>query len=268
MKKPARIAATILASLSIAVLGTGCTEDEVIDIFDTTPSASAPANSEPATPAEDGAYITEPGVAPTGSALTALETLPIAEDASVLEYDREGLYGEWMVSPTAGGECDARQEAYKRDMVDLVWEKDCTLASGVLEQDAYTGERIVYKKGRGADVDIDHIVPLEDTCLHGLCATANPEDQRAVREAIANDPYNILTVDSSANRQKGAKSLDEWLAMDNPQIQDSALCGYSAHVVGIKGKYSLSMTQGEHDALKSVLESCGNPDVPVDTGKW
>lgn len=261
VKKPIRLIGTLLATLSIAFLSTGCTEEDFNKIIETAPSKSAPAEQV------DG-IITEPGTAPTGSALTALESIPVAEDGGALKYNREDLYGGWMVSPTAGGECDARQEAYKRDMVDITWDRDCVVDSGVLEKDPYTGERIVYQKGRGADVDIDHIVPLEDTCLHGLCVSDDPEAQQSVREAIANDPYNILTVDSSANRQKGAKSLDEWLAMENPQIQDSALCDYAAHVVGIKGKYSLTMTQGEYNTIQDTLESCGDPDVPVDTGKW
>lgn len=265
-----RIIVTAIAG--IVMLGTaGCTEGESggdIDFGDFGIGSGDSSNSETAeTP-------TDIGEAPTGDALTALETIAVAEDDGALKYDRKELYGTWMISPVAGGECDTRQEAYKRDMVDIVWEDDCVVASAVLEEDPYTGEQVIYEKGRGSDVDIDHLVPLEDTCFQGLCDDADPDAQQDLREAIANDPYNILTVNSSSNRQKGGKSIDEWIDLANKgkevKINDDVLCDYTAQVIGVKGKYGLSMTQGEYESIESILSDaqCEGTEVPVDSGTW
>mgnify|MGYP003626930522 FL=1 len=65
-------------------------------------------------------------------------------------------------------------------------------------------------------IDIDHIVPLKWAWDHGA-----DKWTKSKREKFANDPINLVAVEASLNRQKGAKGLDEWLPPTN-QIQYKA----------------------------------------------
>ena len=66
----------------------------------------------------------------------------------------------------------------------------------------YSGE-VIFDASK---VDIDHIVPLKWAWDHG----AN-NWSRNKREKFANDPINLVAVEASLNRQKGAKDPDKWL---------------------------------------------------------
>lgn len=70
----------------------------------------------------------------------------------------------------------------------------------------YSGE-VIFDASK---LDIDHIVPLKWAWDHG----AN-EWSKEKREKFANDPINLVAVEASLNRQKGAKGLDEWLPPKN-----------------------------------------------------
>lgn len=209
--------------------------------------------------------------APTGQAADVLATIPVAEDTAY-EYERVSLFGDWQDLDADG--CDSRMEAYKRDMINLTFERGCLINSGLLENDPYIGGPVEYVRGRGADVDIDHIVPLEDACFHGMCADGVTYEQRV---EFANDPYNLLTVNSAANRQKGAKTIEEWEALGSKinrktgqpvqvLINDEVKCDYVAQVVGIKAKYGLSMKPGEHERIGQILTTCPGQEIPVDAG--
>lgn len=78
-------------------------------------------------------------------------------------------------------------------------------------------------------IDIDHVVPLKWAWVHG----ANNWSQQK-REQFANDPANLLSVEASLNRQKGAKGLDEWLPPQNK-------CQYSLRFLRISKKYKLNI---------------------------
>lgn len=59
-------------------------------------------------------------------------------------------------------------------------------------------------------IDIDHIVPLKWAWDHGADKWTKEK-----REKFANDPINLVAVEASLNRQKGAKGVDEWLPPKN-----------------------------------------------------
>jgi len=61
-------------------------------------------------------------------------------------------------------------------------------------------------------VDIDHVVPLKWAWEHGAQSWS-----KAKREQFANDPINLVAVEASLNRQKGAKGLEEWLPPKNQE---------------------------------------------------
>jgi hypothetical protein len=61
-------------------------------------------------------------------------------------------------------------------------------------------------RGGGSEVDIDHVVALGDAWQKG--AQLWPYGKRV---ALANDPFNLLAVSASANRQKGDGDAATWL---------------------------------------------------------
>jgi hypothetical protein len=79
------------------------------------------------------------------------------------------------------------------------------------------------------------------------------------RAAFANDPLNLLAVDSGTNRQKGDGDTATWLPPNKPYR-----CAYTARQVSIKAKYQLWVTAPERDAMVRILTGC--PDQPALTG--
>lgn len=80
-----------------------------------------------------------------------------------------------------------------------------------------------------------------------------------VATGVLNDPYNLLAVDGPANQQKSDGDAATWLPANK-----SFRCEYVARQIGVKKKYELWVTQGEHDAMKNVLSSCPTQQVPTD----
>jgi hypothetical protein len=70
----------------------------------------------------------------------------------------------------------------------------------------YSGKVIV----EASAIDIDHIVPLHWAWLNGAYLWSQSK-----REQFANDERNLVAVESSLNRQKGDKGLDEWFPPTN-----------------------------------------------------
>jgi hypothetical protein len=93
-------------------------------------------------------------------------------------------------------------------------------------------------------IDIDHVVPLKWAWDHGASQWT-----KAQREQLANDPRNLLSVEASLNRQKGAKGPDEWLPPANQ-------CQYVARFSRLVKIYKLKQTASEEKALERVLSGC------------
>ncbi len=77
------------------------------------------------------------------------------------------------------------------------------------------------------------------------------------RLALANDPLNLLAVDSSTNRSKGDGDAATWL-----QPYKAFRCTYVARQVAVKGKYGLWVTSAERDAMTRVLRTCPSMRLP------
>ena len=58
------------------------------------------------------------------------------------------------------------------------------------------------------------------------------------RESFANNPANLLSVEASLNRQKGANGLNEWLPPANR-------CQYIARFLRVVKTYKLTLSQQE-----------------------
>jgi hypothetical protein len=95
-------------------------------------------------------------------------------------------------------------------------------------------------------VQIDHVVPLSDAWQKG--AQQLSDDQR---KALANDPLNLMAADGATNSAKGEKDAATWLPPNK-----TFRCEYVSKQVAVKAKYSLWVTQAEHNAIADILATC------------
>ncbi len=180
-----------------------------------------------------------------GTIVLMAEELVVRDVADADGYERD-KFGDGWQDPDGNG-CDARNDMLARDLVDIVVDEDgCTVLTGVLEVGPFTGERIVFERGGSSEIDIDHLVALADAWDSGA-----GEWSKEQRVAFANDPNNLLSVSSSANRSKGADSFDEW----TPPRSDYN-CTYAQSIVSLKTSYELTVTASEKDALLAALAAC------------
>jgi hypothetical protein len=203
------------------------------------------------------ADIAEDGAGSAGgsgsSALTAaglLETLPVKGRAPKTGYDRVEQFGTAWLDVDRNG-CDTRNDILSRDLVDVVRSGSCKVLSGSLA-DPYTGSSIDFVRGNTTSlaVQIDHVVSLMDAWQSG--AQQLDHEQRV---AIANDPLNLMSVDGSANAQKGASNAASWLPPNK-----AFRCDYAARQISVKAAYGLWVTNSEKSALARVLSACpGEP---------
>lgn len=192
---------------------------------------------------------------PLSSAESALGKLAIKGRAAKTGYTRAQFDDGWADA----GNCDMRNYILGRDMreVKVVSATDCTVVSGVLD-DPYTGKTITFMRGPGtsAKVQIDHVVALSDAWQKGAQMLA-----AETRRQFANDPLNLLAVDGPANQQKSDRDAATWVPPNK-----TYRCRYVARQIAVKQKYTLWVSQGEHDAMESVLGSCPGQALPVVSG--
>ena len=128
----------------------------------------------------------------------------------------------------------------------------CRVMAGTLAPDPYTGTTIRFVYGGASEVDIDHMVALFDACQKGAATWAAGK-----RLALANDPLNLLAVDSSTNRSKGDGDAATWLPPNK-----AFRCAYVARQVAVEGKYRLWVTAAEREAMVRVLTTCPTMELP------
>ena len=188
-----------------------------------------------------------------GTALAAVEQLPVKGRAPRTGYSREE-FGDGWLDPDRNG-CDTRNDVLHRDLEDVRTRTadPCVVQRGVL-RDPYSGAVIPFQRGRGTsdDVQIDHVVALSDAWQKGA-----QQWSRERREAFANDPFELLAVDGSLNAAKGDGDAATWLP-------PRGRCPYVARQVAVKLRYGLWVTAAERDAMVRVLSTC--PDEPLPAG--
>jgi hypothetical protein len=74
---------------------------------------------------------------------------------------------------------------------------------------------------------------------------------KSKRTQIANDPLNLLAVDSKLNRQKGDGDAATWLPPSK-----AFRCEYVERQIQVKSKYQLWVTAAEKAAISRVLAEC------------
>ncbi len=190
----------------------------------------------------------------SGTAAQTLESLTVNDNTSTQKAYNRDYFGFRETDDDNDG-CDARDEVLNRDLtnVEYSYGSSCQVWSGVLK-DPYTGKTINFQRGvnTSAEVQIDHVVALNNAWESGASTWSSSQ-----LYAYGNDMYNLLAVDGSANQEKSDASADEWLPSNT-----SYQCEYVARQIGVKDKYSLTVTTAEKQAMLKVLSSCPGQGIP------
>ncbi|QCU78553.1 DUF1524 domain-containing protein [Citricoccus sp. SGAir0253] len=219
------------------------------------PAASTASASPSASPSETPSAAPTGDVASPGTALAALEGLPVKGRAPRTGYDRLQFGPAWADTDHDG--CDTRNDILERDLREEAFRPgthDCVVLSGVLD-DPYTATEIHFLRGQDTsnDVQVDHVVALSDAWQKGAQALDTAE-----RTEFANDPLNLLAVDGPANAQKGDSDAATWLPANT-----SFRCDYVARQVAVKARYALWVTAAEREAMAGVLAGCPGQSLPT-----
>lgn len=149
---------------------------------------------------------------------------------------------EWPTWKDIDGDgCDARQQALAAASTTPAVRRGCKVESGHWTS-PYDGKQATDP----SDMDIDHVVPLENAYASGGWQWET--DQRA---RYANDQADLWVVSSAANRSKGAHGPDQWRPPN-----EAIWCEYASRWVAIKVRWKLSATSDERDALGQMLDRC------------
>lgn len=236
-----------VTAAAVLMLGvTGCTQQ--------TPGAGGPEGS-----AGDGHAVspldnpdgTKPGLAPLTSAADRARGRALIEKVATkgrgpkTGYERDKFGYAWMDSvpgdvPYAHNGCDTRNDLLRRDGQDVRFRKGstCVVVSMTLH-DPYTGKTIEWTKSRATTVQIDHVMPLSYDWQMG--ASRWTKDKR---EAIANDPLNLIPVDGPANGAKSDSGPATWLPPDK-----GIRCAYVVRFAQVSLKYALPVTAADKQMM-------------------
>jgi len=183
--------------------------------------------------------------------LAALNNLEVKGRAPKTGYARS-QFPHWS-DPDRNG-CDARNDTLKRDLTNITYKvgtRDCKVIAGQL-LDPFSGKVITFSTTKVV-IDIDHVVALSNAWQTGAAYF-----DKNKRTQIANDPLNLLAVDSKLNRQKGDGDAATWLPPSK-----AFRCEYVARQVAVKAKYGLWVTKPEKVAIDKILSTCVGQKLPA-----
>lgn len=180
--------------------------------------------------------------------LQKLDMLQVKGRAPKTGYDRAQFGPAWKDTDRNG--CDTRNDILRRDLKNVESKpgtNNCVILSGTLN-DPYTGVEIGFRRGKYTSslVQIDHVVALSNAWQTGAQQLSQPQ-----REALANDPDNLLAVDGAANMAKSDGDAATWLPPNK-----GFRCAYVSRQVQVKSKYGLWVTPAEKQAIIRVLKTC------------
>lgn len=204
------------------------------------------------TPIQSATHKSSKKISVTNTAIVAIDELNkivIKGRAPKTDYSREQFGAGWVKN----GGCDTRNVILNRDLINVIVDDKCNVASGILN-DPYTGKIIKFLRGSNSSgaVQIDHVVALSDAWQKG--AQNFTLDKRI---NLANDPIELLAVDGAANLQKSDGDAATWLPPNK-----SFRCQYVARQIAVKLKYNLWMTRAEHDVIETILDKCPEQLLP------
>ncbi len=193
-----------------------------------------------------------PTIAPGTDVLAGVAVIP----ARIRGYDyRRAAFGRaWTDDSDAPGGhngCDTRNDILDRDLLDKTYAAIArcpqAVATGTL-RDPYTNATVAFTRGHitGADVQIDHIVPL--ALAWDLGARSWPE---AKRIRFANDPANLLAVEGDANQDKGDSGPADWMPPNR-----AFWCQYSVQFIEVLRGYQLPIDAASAAVLREGAADC------------
>ena len=215
-----------------------------------TPTSSSSATDT--TMSTTSTTIADTTTSSTSSTSTTTTTLPpdypqlrISEvSSSIPEYNRD----DWNHWTDDNSDCqNTRHEVLIEESQETVTYKSdtfCSVSTGKW-YGFYTGQYYY----NASDLDIDHFIPLKNAHQSGGYNWSS-----AKKEEFSNyrlDPDNLIAVNLSANRSKGAKGPDEWKPSNTEYW-----CEYAYDWIRIKDYWNLTATQAEWDALVSMINTC------------
>lgn len=235
------------ALLALVVLFVGCAPQEqgrnASPETSTTLRPSTTTSTAPTTTTSAPPTTTVPPPPPPSSARDRLAVLVVDDRPSPVGTYRREDWPHW--SDTDRNGCDARQDAL------IAWSTvpatvnrsgTCRVVAG-----SWTSPYDGRTTNNPSDVDVDHLVPLENAFrAGGWTWTA------AQRRLFANDPAGLVVTSASSNRSKGSKTPDQWRPPDR-----LSWCAYADGWVSVKQNWSLTVTTSERDALGQMLDTCG-----------
>src|SRR5665811_1191734 len=258
-----KVTGSITAALTAVVLLSGCGPTSNPPATSTSNAQSIPSSAQtaqtPSVPPSSAAASAAPTPAPTsttptppkaGTALAEVARLTVKGRAPKTGYTRAQFGQAWFDTDRNG--CDTRNDILRRDLHSRQMKNACKVMAGTLAPDPYTGTSIRFVYGGASEVVIDHLVALSDAWQKG--AATWPAGKRL---ALANDPLNLMAVDSSTNRSKGDGDAATWLPPNK-----AFRCTYVARQVAVKGKYAIWVTSAERDAMTRVLTTCPSMSLP------
>jgi hypothetical protein len=189
------------------------------------------------------------------TALVAAAALMVADPGATTGYARD-LFGYRAVDLDKNG-CDTRNDVLRRDLGAITLKpgtNGCVVTAGSLS-DPYSGSTVAFQRGSStsADVQIDHVVSLQNAWVSGAAAWST-----AQRQQLGNDPMNLLAVSGPLNAQKGDADAAGWLPPNT-----GFRCAYAARQVAVKYTYGLTVTAAERAALVAVLSTCPDQELPA-----
>ena len=173
-----------------------------------------------------------------GEVSEAISGLVIVPDSAIPDKNDIPKYNRktWKHWIDLDGDCqDTRAEALiiaAKGNVKFKDSKNCEVVSG----NFYGQYTNTYMK-RDGDLDVDHIVPLNEAHL-----TGGYKWSKALKMQFANDPLNIIAVNKGENRSKSDKYPGKWM----PPYK-AYHCEYLERWIGVKKKYSLQIRQSTID---------------------
>ncbi|WP_017573472.1 HNH endonuclease family protein [Nocardiopsis halotolerans] len=177
---------------------------------------------------------------PVEQARQRLAELRVEAEDDPPGYDRS-LFPHWTSGVRDG--CDTRQVVLLSDGEDVEVDEECDPVSGSWYS-PYDGETFT----DSSDLDIDHMVPLNEGWRSGAHAWTTAE-----RERFANDldSSQLWAVSASSNRSKGDSDPSDWM----PPLESSH-CDYVVSWIEVKHVWDLTVDPEEETALREVLSGC------------
>ncbi len=168
-----------------------------------------------------------------------LLALSCAHHAPVMKTHKKYIRADWPHWSDKDNNCiNTRHELLKsRSLLPVKMGKNgCNVVSG--KWDDYYYPEIQTSAG---NVDIDHLVPLKHAHDSG-----GAEWSLAEKEKFANDSENLVITYKVYNREKGPKTIAEWLPVNKEYA-----CKYMRDWIAIKKKYQLKLGEREIYTLKT-----------------